>query len=220
MPLDGYEAQYRQPPRAPIPGPSPMSPPGMGGANMGSLFANLAPMGLSALGLPALLSFAPALFSHFFGGDPQKEFQRKIAALSGAQNVGATTNQFYQQALGSPAYTQAQNTIAQGANQTASRLGANLGASGLGTSGTGAILSSLMPSLVAGQQGQLRTGAYQSAQQQAQDAIQQQIKALYGTYGQPSRTSQLAGTGFEALMPYLQQFLASRNPGFATSGGR
>lgn len=162
--------------------------------------------------LSALLSFAPALFSKLFGNDPQKKLRQDVRRLTGAQNVGAETNKFYQQGLASPAFSQAQGAIAAGANQTANQVQANLGARGIGTSGTGAILSSLTPSLVGSQQAGLRTSTYQGAQNQAQQSIQAQLQALMGTQG-PSQTQQLFAGGLEAYLPYLQQLLSGRAMG-------
>lgn len=167
-----------------------------------------------------LLSFGPSLINKIFGKDPAKEFHKKVARLTSAQNVGKLTNQFYQQNLGSPAYSQAQGTIAAGANQGAGQLAASLGARGIGESGTAAVLSSLTPSIIGQQQAGLRTSAYQSGQQQAQNAIQAQLAALQGTYGQQSPTQQMFGAGLDAFGPQLQNFLRARYPQmFAQYGG-
>ena len=174
-------------------------------------------MPIPPLLLASLFSMGPSLLSKLFGGDPQEKLRREIARLTGAKNVGATTGQFYQQALGSPAYSQAQGTIAAGANQAGGQLASALGARGIGTSGTGAVLSSLIPSLVGSQQAGLRTTAYQSAQQQAQQQIQAQIAALMGTQG-PSQSASLFAGGLEALGPILQQYLLRRNPGTGNLG--
>jgi hypothetical protein len=117
----------------------------------------------------------------------------------------------YQQQLASPAYSQAQGAIAQGANQTGNQVATELGARGIGTSGTGAILSSLTPSIVGSQMGQLKTGAYNSAQQQAQNTIQQQIANLQGTSG-PSQSRQLFAGGLDAFLPFLLQHLGKGLP--------
>ena len=156
--------------------------------------------------LAALLSFAPGLISSLFG-NPQQKLRRQINQLTSAGNVGKVTNQFYQQGLASPAYSQAQGNIAAGANQTSNQVAGNLAARGIGTSGTGAILSGLTPSLVGSQQAGLRSSTYAGAQNQAQQSIQQQIAALTGTQG-PSQTQQYFAGGLEALMPYLQKLLS------------
>ena len=158
------------------------------------------------------MSFAPALFSKLFGGDPQKKLRKKVGQLTGAENIGRTTDKFFQQAISSPAYSQAQGTIAAGANQAGGQLASQLGARGIGTSGTGAVLSSLIPSLVGSQQAGLRTSAYQGAQGQAQNAIQAQLDALTGSQG-PSQTQQLFGVGLESLIPMLQKYFAGLGKG-------
>lgn len=161
--------------------------------------------------LAALLSAAPGLLSKLFGGkDPQQKLREQMMALIGGQ--GAATNQLYQQNLASPAFSQGQQQIAAGANTTAGQLGASLGARGIGTSGTGAILSSLIPSIVGSQQAGLRTSAFQSAQSQAQQQLKQQLEALTGTSG-PSQTQQLFGGGLAAFGPMLQQWIRSKYPG-------
>lgn len=169
---------------------------------------------MNPLLLSALFSAAPGLISSLFGqgADPQAQLRKQLMQAIGSQ--GNLTNQFFQQNLASPAFSQGQQQIAAGANATAGQLGASLGARGIGTSGSGAILSSLIPSIVGSQQGQLRTQAYGAAQQQAMNQIQQQIAALQGTSG-PSQTRQLFGAGLDAFGPMLQQWLRSKYP----SGG-
>jgi hypothetical protein len=179
-----------------------MLPQGAGGMNPA----------FSSMFLPMLMSFGPALLNKIFGKDPAKELRRQIAKLTSAANVGKTTNQFYNQNLGSPAYSQAQGSIAAGANAAQGNLMNSLGARGIGTSGTGAILSSLMPSLVGQQQAGLRTSAYGAAQDQANQSIQAQIAALQGTQG-PSQTQQMFAGGLSSFGPYLEQFLKNRYPG-------
>src|SRR3972149_6575921 len=156
--------------------------------------------------LAALMSFAPSLLSKLFGGDPQRKLRQQIQALVSPASVGRLTGQFYQQALGSPAFAQGQRQIAAGANLASADVARNLAARGIGTTGTAAVLSGLTPSLVGAQQAGLRTAAQQTAQQQAQQSIQQQIAALTGTAG-PSQTQQLFGVGLEAFIPYLMQLL-------------
>lgn len=174
--------------------------------------------GFGALGIPALMSFAPALIQSLFG-DPQQKLRKQIMKLQGPQNVGRLTNQFYQNNLSSPAYSQAQGTIAAGANQAGNQLAANLGARGIGTSGSAAVLSSLIPSLVGSQQAGLRTDAFNAANQQAQQQIAQQIQLLMGTQG-PSPTQQMFGAGLASFAPFLEQFLRNRYPGtFGSVGG-
>jgi hypothetical protein len=158
-----------------------------------------------------LASMAPGLLSRLFGGDPQARLRSQIAGLTSPGNVGMLTNQFYQQALGSPMYSQAQGAIASGANQTSNQVAASLAQRGIGTTGTGAILSSLTPSLVGSQQANLQSTAYQGAQGQAQSQIQAMIAALMGTQG-PSQSSQLFGAGLGALGPLLEAWIKSRYP--------
>ncbi len=156
--------------------------------------------------LAALLSFAPGLISSLFGS-PQAKLRSKVKGLVSPQNVQATTDKFYQGQIASPAYSQAQGTIAAGGNQAANQIAQNLAARGIGTSGSAAVLSGLTPSLVGSQQAGLRSSAYQGAQSQAQNSIEAQLKALQGTQG-PSQTQQAFGVGIEAFLPYLQSLLS------------
>lgn len=168
--------------------------------------------GLGPMALPLLISFGPALISKLFGGNPQQNLRDQIAKLQSPENIAALANKYYQTAMAGPAYQGALGSIASGANQTAGNLAQSLGARGIGTTGTGAILSSLTPSIVGSQQAALRTKAYESSQQQAMDEIKARISALTGTQG-PSQTQQYLGAGLSAFSPYLQQFLKNKYPG-------
>jgi hypothetical protein len=194
----------------------------MAGLGAGALTGGV---GWTPMLLKSLFAMAPGLLSKLFGGDPAKEQDKKmqqlreqIMQLLSPQHGAALVNQLYQQNLQSPGYSQAQGSIASGANATQGNLNAALGARGLGTTGTGAVLSGLMPSIVGQQKAGLQTSAYQSAQQQAQQQIQQQIEALQGTtrgYGQaagPSQSSQYFATGINSLTPVLNQWLQSKYP--------
>lgn len=168
-------------------------------------------MPVPALAGYALSSFLPALLGSLFG-DPQAKLRKQLMNLTSAQNVGKLTNQFYQQALSSPAFSEGQGAIAAGANQAGNQVASELGARGIGTSGSSAILSSLIPSLVGSQQAGLRTAAYQSGQGQAQSKIQSDVAALTGTSG-PSQGRQIFAGGLEAFLPVLLKYLQSRGPG-------
>ncbi|HLE04141.1 MAG TPA: hypothetical protein VI729_05960 [Anaerolineales bacterium] len=170
------------------------------------------PVALAPLAIGAISSFLPSLLSGLFGGDPQAALRKRIAQLTSPENVGKLSDMFYRTAIHSPAYGQAQGTIAAGGNVAAGSLARELGARGIGTSGSAAVLQSLIPSMVGGQQAGLRTGAYQSAQERAMQSIQAQIEALTGTQG-PGRTTQLFAGGLQAFQPLLQAFLGTKYPG-------
>ncbi len=166
---------------------------------------------LAGLGPAALLALAPGLISSLFGNS-QKKLQKKINKIQSPENLQALIQQYYKQALSSPAYAQAQGSIATGANQTSGDIANSLAQRGLGTSGVGAILPGLVGSIVGGQQANLRTGAYQGAQGQAQNTIQNQIQALMGTSG-PSQSQQLFAGGLSALGPLFADYFKQRyNP--------
>jgi len=181
---------------------------GAGGAGgLAALFA-------SPLFLPLLLAFGPSLISKLFHNDPQKKLREQIQALLSPASQGATTNEFYRQAISSPAYSQAQGSIAAGANQTSNQVASSLAERGIGTTGTGAILSSLTPSLVGSQQAKLATSAHEQAQQQTEQWLKQRIAALTGTQG-PSQTQSLFAGGLETFGPFLQAWLKQKHPGMA-----
>lgn len=158
----------------------------------------------------ALMQFGPAIFNKLFGGDdPQQKILKQTMALLNPAMRAKVTEQYYQQNLSSPAYSQAQRTIAAGANQTANQTAQNLAARGIGTTGTGAVLSSLTPSLVGSQTAGLRTAAHDAASKMANEDIQARISALQGTGG-PSQTQKYAAAGIEGFQPYLQAYMKAK----------
>lgn len=192
-------------------------PPGLGGGagllgGLGSMFGPLA--------LPGLLSFGPALFSHLFHGQsPEQKAQAQMLRLLTPQNFAKTQGQFFQQNLASPAYAMGQRAIGQGANAASNQVQANLGARGVGTSGSGALLASLTPSLIGNQMGQLQNSLWQQAGTQTQNSLENQLKAILGTMG-PSQSSQLAGAGLAGFGPYLQAFMGHQYPGIFGNMGQ
>ena len=167
---------------------------------------------MNPLLLSGLLSFAPGLLSRIFGGDPAAAYRKKVGKIIDPQNIARLQQQFYQQLQASPAFSQAQGNIALGANVAGNQLQNSLAARGIGTSGTGAVLSSLVPSLVGSQQAGLRTATYNSAQEQAMNNIKAQIDALQGKMP-ASQTSQMFGAGLDAFGPMLAQWLRQRQGG-------
>jgi hypothetical protein len=169
-------------------------------------------MPLGALLLPLLLSMGPAFLSKLFGGDPNKRLREEIARLSHPGNLAKMTREFYQTAISSPAYSQAQGAIATGANQTANSVAQSLAARGIGTTGTGAVLSGLTPSLVGSQVAGLKTDAYSQARRETENWLRTRIAALTGTQG-PTQSGQLFAGGLEAFGPFLQAYLRGKYPG-------
>jgi len=179
--------------------------PGIANDITGAVSTAAAPLsGGASLLLPLLMKFGPAILQHLFhfGVDPRKQLQELLA------QGPARTNAYYQQILGSPAYSQAQGNIATGANQTANNLAQSLASRGIGTTGTGAVLSSLAPSIVGSQQAGLRTSAYN----QAQDQWQQELRAKLGQVGQASPGQTAFAGGLEQFSPYLEGYLKQRFP--------
>jgi hypothetical protein len=179
---------------------------------------------MAAALLPLLTSFGPGFLSALLGrgADPQAQLRAQIMQLLSPENQGKMTNQFYGQFLGSPAFQQAQGNIAAGANATQGLLAQHAGAGGFTNSGTGALGASISPSIVGGQQSNLRAAGYGMSQGAAQDSVQRMLQGLYSTSG-PSQTRQLFAGGLDAFGPYLQQYLRTQYPklyGGAPAGGQ
>ena len=185
---------------------------GGGGAGMAA-----AATPFSALLWPLLLSFGPAALQKLFGGDPQQKLRDEINRLINPRNLGKVTDEFYRTAVSSPAYSQAQGAIATGANQTANAVASSLAARGIGTTGTGAVLSGLTPSLVGSQVSRLKADAHTQARQETENWLKARIAALTGTQG-PSPTQQMFAGGLEAFGPFLQAYLRGKYPGFNVGG--
>lgn len=176
--------------------------------------APAAGIGLGALAMPLLLAFGPAVFSRLFSiQDDKARLRQELFQLLTPENMKRLTEQFYKQNIQSPAFSQGQQVIASGANATANQVAQNLGARGIGTSGTGAILSSLTPSLVGQQMAGLRTTAHNAAAADARQTIQQQADALINTSG-PSMNRQLFSAGLDSFTPYLASYLRAKYPTF------
>jgi hypothetical protein len=160
----------------------------------------------------AAMNFLPALLGKLglFGKDPQAELRKKIGRVSDPANQQKLTQQMYQQFLQSPAYAQAQGSIAGGANAAQNQLASSLGARGLGSSGIGSVSKGIAASLPGMQMGQLQAGGYQGAQTGAQNQIRSQIEALLGGGAGPSQGQQLMGAGMQGLSSMLMPLLMKR----------
>ncbi len=172
-----------------------------GGATMG-------PWGMAA---GALSSFLPMLLG---GGvnRQQNQYRDQIMKLLSSQNLGQQTGNLYNQFLQSPAYAQAQRGAIQGGNQMQTSLNRALGNRGLATSGIGAIAPSLAGAAAGNMQNQIRTGAYN----QAQDLIRQQVEQLMTLGPQRHAGNELFASGLNAFSPMLQNYF---NGGGGGGGG-
>lgn len=167
---------------------------------------------MNPLLLAFLSSFGPGLLARLFGGDSNARLRREAGRISSPQNYSRLTNQYFQQALGSPAYSQALGTIAAGANAASNNVARNLAQAGIGSTGTGAVLSGLTPSLVGSQRAGLTSAAYGQAGSQAEQDIARQLQVLLGTTG-PSYSGQLFGGGLDAFGKFLQLWLMQQGQG-------
>jgi hypothetical protein len=156
--------------------------------------------------LALLTAFGPMLLSKLFGGQSSgQQAQDKIRALYDPAYRAKLQAQYYQQNLSSPAYSQAQGTIATGANQSASQIASSLGQTGLTSSGTGAIMSGIVPSMVGHNLAGLRTTAYNSAGTAADTSIEGMVRAILGTQG-ASQTAQMGAAGLDAFTKFLSTY--------------
>ena len=161
-------------------------------------------------GVALLLAFGPAAISKLFGHKtPEQKAREQIEQL--LANRAKMTTENFRQVVSSPAYSAAQGSIATGANQASNNVAANLAERGIGTTGTGAVLSGLTPSLVGSQQSALLANAHKQATDMFESEFQKRIAAINGAAG-PSRTAQLLGGGLDAFAPYLQAYMKHKFP--------
>jgi hypothetical protein len=169
--------------------------------------------------LALLTSFGPSLLSKLFGGQSSgQQAANKIRALYDPAYRAKLQAQYYQQNISSPAYSQAQGTIAAGANQSASQIASSLGQTGLTSSGTGAIMSGIIPSMVGHNLAGLRTTAYNAGGTAADQSIEGMVRAILQTQG-PSQTQQLFGAGTDAFSKFLSQYLTQKGLGTKATTG-
>jgi hypothetical protein len=162
--------------------------------------------------LAALMSFGPSLLSKLFGGQSSgQQAMDKIRALYDPAYRAKMQAQYYQQNLQSPAYSQAQGTIAAGANQSASQIASSLGQTGMTPSGTGAIMSGMIPSMVGHNLAGLRTTAYNAGGTAADQSIEGMVRSILATQG-PSQTQQMFGAGASNFSNFLSQYLLNKQP--------
>jgi hypothetical protein len=160
--------------------------------------------------LALLTSFGPSLLSKLFGGQSSgQQAADKIRALYDPAYRAKLQAQYYQQNISSPAYSQAQGTIAAGANQSASQIASSLGQTGLTSSGTGAIMSGIIPSMVGHNLAGLRTTAYNAGGTAADQSIEGMVRAILQTQG-PSQTQQMFGAGADAFSKFVSEYLKQK----------
>lgn len=201
-----------------------MNPVTAAGAGQSAALGGAGGLGLTALLgsnpllLPLLLAFGPAAISKLFGGkSPEQKAREQIEQL--LANRAKMTGEFYRQVVSSPGYSAAQGTIATGANQASNNVASALAERGIGTTGTGAVLSSLTPSLVGSQQAKLLAGAHSTANSMFEDELGRRIAAINGA-AVPSQTQKLFGGGLDAFAPYLQAYMRSKFPMYGNITGQ
>lgn len=198
-----------------VPSAMPYAATGLTGGGLGAGTAAMlgaGPVGWTPLMFSALSSFLPGLLSRLFGGQTsQEKALAEIRRLYNPAYRARLQSQYYQQNLASPAYSQAQGTIAAGANQMASQLAQRTGLTGLSPSGTGAILGSMVPSVVGGNLAGLRTTAWNAGGSAADQSIEGMVRALLQGTG-PSQSQQLLAGGMQSFAPMLEAWLRAKYP--------
>jgi hypothetical protein len=211
--------------------------PAVGSSGSGGGSSGGTTMGTSNLGIipQLLMAFGPAIVAKMFGWKTaaEKEAERlakektsamdQIRALYDPAFRARLQAQYYQQNLSSPAYAEAQGKIAQGANQSAAQIASSLGQTGLTSSGAGAIMSGMVPSMVGRSLAGLGTAAYNAGGTAADASIEGQAAAIMralGTQGAsagPSMPAQMAGAGLTDFSKYLGDWLTKRAAAPATA---
>lgn len=168
------------------------------------------------MGLLQGLSGAGSLLSLFHRNDPSEQYRKyfeNLNALFSPQNINSKTNAFYQQFLGSPAYAQAQSSLARGANTIQNSYAR--GAAGMGaTTGIGQAAKALSSGAYGSGLSQLQAGGYNSSLDAALKALSAQAGAAGGLpVGQPQGFAQQGGAALGALNQFLLQWALSRPGG-------
>jgi hypothetical protein len=166
--------------------------------------------------LMLLGSFGAPLLGKLFGGQsPEQRAMEEIRKLYDPAYRAKLQGQYYQQNLGSPAYAQAQGTIAAGGNQAANVMAQNIGETGLRSAGVGSVMSAMVPSMVGHNLAGLRTGAYNAAGSAADTSIEGLVQSILKTMG-PSMGQQMGAAGMDAFSKFLQAYLQNKYPGTGT----
>ena len=172
-----------------------------GMAGLGTLLAGLGPWA------PILFGFGGSLLQGYMADQARKRFQERVKQLMSAGNISKETAAFLTNMIGGAGYQGALGRIAAGANATQSSIANTLASRGLGTSGIGAVMSGLTPSIVGKMQSDLYTKAEAESRQAAMEKIKQEIATLSGN---PNGLETALAGGIGVLGRGLEQWAANK----------
>lgn len=161
------------------------------------------------MALPILAKLAitlgPALFGKLFGGgDPNDKLQKMIQAILSPESIGKESDALLKQLLANPAFAKAMDAGAGAGNALQSRISANLGARGLGTSGIAAVARPLATTAASSVLGGLRSHAATTSLDMATQLARSRAAALQGQMQPPRNfTFELLSKGLASLIPNL-----------------
>lgn len=162
---------------------------------------------------PLFLQFAMSMLPSLVGGlgsDPAARTRRELQRLLSQDTLGAETTNFVRLLSQSPTYLAGRNMAVQSSNAAHNAVSSALAERGLGTSGIGAVASSLAGSSLGANLGRMDAGLYERAISSAQSLIGSRADALLNTQYGTSRGAKGAARGLEAFMPYLRDYMLKR----------
>lgn len=164
--------------------------------------------------LPLLLSGGTALGGLLGGNqDPFQQYLGQLNKITNPGNIGADTNAFYKQFLGSPAFSAAQTANMGAANSLRNQMAGRLGASGLGATGIGQAAQGMAGSQFGGLQSKLYSGGWQGAQDMASRLAQLRVSGLGGAPQPWNMSGNLFGAGMGGLGDILKWYLNQQGAG-------
>ena len=164
---------------------------------------------MNPLLLPLLFQGASGVLGGIFGhGQDKAERKRRaeIMRLADPAYLRQLQQQFYNQALAGPAFSQGARGIYNAGQSMTNRLQGSLAARGLSNSGVGSIAPALAASSTAGQLGNLRTNLYNAAGSQAGASQAQQLATLQGLGPQPNYMGQAIGGSLADIGSFLGDY--------------
>ena len=163
-----------------------------------------------------LLQGGGTLLSSLFGANRSRQEERRMRAfraqlmrIASPQYLMGLQNQLYNQAIAGPAFGAARRGVFNASQGVQNRLQGSLAARGLSSSGVGSIAGALGGSAMAGQLGQLRTGLYGQAGQQAGQMQERELSNLQsmGAPQQPAYGTQAFAGGLGDISKFLVNYL-------------
>lgn len=168
---------------------------------------------MNPLLLSSLISLIPTLGGLFKGAgkDPYKKQLARLQAILSPQALLGDTNSLYQGMVNSPAFAHSQSSALYSARNLANNTANSLANRGLFNTGIGAMLGPMSQAAGAFQLGNLRSGAYQNAFDQA--SRMRMALASGNPQTNPNQVpNALFGSGLSGLGDILGAYLRSKYP--------